>query len=49
LRQKFDEIIASVENTELSYEQKKATVVYKRIALDLFTTVTALKDERRCS
>ncbi len=49
LRQKFDEIVASVENTELSYEQKKATVAYKRIALDLFTTVTALKDERRRS
>jgi len=49
LRQEFDETVASVEDTELSYGQKKATVAYKRIALDLSTTVTALKDERRRS
>jgi len=49
LRQKFDEIVASIKNIELSYEQKKATIAYERIALDLFTIVTTLKDERRRS
>jgi len=49
LRQEFDEIVASIENIELSYGQKKAIVVYERIAFDLFTTVTTLKDERRRS
>jgi len=49
LRQEFDEIVASIEDIELSYGQKKAIVVYERIAFDLFTTVTTLKDERRRS
>lgn len=47
--QKFNEIITLVENTELNNKQKKVIIVYKRIAFNLFTTVTTLKDERKCN
>lgn len=49
LRIEFYETVASVEDRDLSHGQKRATVAYERIALDLSITVMTLKSEMRRS
>lgn len=46
LRHDINETVASLRDITLRQGQKKATVTYKRIARDLFTTVKALKNEK---
>lgn len=46
LRHDIDETVVSLEDTALKHGQKKATVAYERIALDLSMTIGALREKK---